>query len=138
MYKFHKLNGISKHIYESVIAGADIQNGRLGTVAGGKFTVAADGTYAVMQIAKGDVTSADFDIAKGEDVRVVELAKVGDEELDVSATSLADSVDVSKLTTASKLASDSEGKLVVSETGKLQFVKAIEFDGKGIVVKVVA
>lgn len=138
MLKVHTLGAIAKHPYISVKAAEDIKNGRLGTVAEGKFSIAADGTYAVMQVMKGDPDSADFDIAKGEDVRVVELASLVGYKIDVSATSLADSVDVSKLTTASKLASDSEGKLVVSETGKLQFVEAIEFDGKGIVVEVLA
>lgn len=101
-----------EYAFESAIAGADTFNGAFGTVTAGTFSVAADAAQAIMNVEVGDNAGLDtYPIAKGSDLRVVDLAKLNGKTMQIYGDALPDGVAV-----GDKLKSDATGKLVKGAT----------------------
>ena len=72
------------YVYEGATAAKDAKNGVCGNVADGKFTQAAGGKYALMQVETGDnADTADYKIAAGDKVRVANLTKLADKDVQI-------------------------------------------------------
>lgn len=97
-----------EYAFEPAVAGADTFNGAFGKVTAGTFAVAADATQAIMNIEVGDNAGLDtYPIAKGTDLRVVDLAKLNGKTMQIYGDVLPAGV-----TKGDKLKSDATGKLV--------------------------
>lgn len=110
MIKFNTIGQIEHNAYpfEDAIASADTFNGAYGEVTSGSFAVGAKKCKVIMQIERGDDEyMPTYKIVKGEHVRVLDLAKLNGQLVEVYGDELP--ADVAK---GDKLESDSTGKLV--------------------------
>lgn len=110
MIKFSSIKQIEHNDYpfEDAIASADTFNGAYGEVTSGSFVVGAKKGKVIMQIERGDDEyMPTYKIVKGEHVRVLDLAKLNGQLVEVYGDELP--ADVAK---GDKLESDTTGKLV--------------------------
>ena len=110
MIKFSLIKQIEYDAYpfEDAIASADTFNGAYGEVTSGSFAVGAKKGKVIMQIERGDDEyMPTYKIVKGEHVRVLDLAKLNGQLVEVYGDELP--ADVAK---GDKLESDATGKLV--------------------------
>ncbi|MCI5588506.1 MAG: hypothetical protein MR384_11585 [Lachnospiraceae bacterium] len=110
MIKFSSIKQIEHNDYpfEDAIASADTFNGAYGEVTSGSFSVGAKKGKVIMQIERGDDEyMPTYKIVKGEHVRVLDLAKLNGQLVEVYGDELP--ADVAK---GDKLESDANGKLV--------------------------
>lgn len=138
MVKFSTIGQIEhgEYPFEDAVASADTFNGAYGEVNGGKFTVGANKGKVIMQIERGDDEyMPTYKIAKGEHVRVLDLAKRNGKMLEVYGDELP--ADVAK---GDKLESDAEGKLVKNSSAAAPYLEVTAIIGNklGVEVKVVA
>lgn len=111
MIKFHSIKQI-EHFYgfENAVATADVMNGDFGTVTDGKFAPSAVATKAIMNLEVGDdMNMPEYKIPKGADVRVLNLAKLNGEIIEIYGAQLP-----SEFAKGDKLVSTVTGKLEVS------------------------
>lgn len=139
MIKFHSIKQI-EHFYgfENAVATVDVLNGDFGTVTDGKFTPTADATKAIMLVEVGDdMAMPKYKIAKGADVRVLDLAKLNGEIIEVYGAQLPKT-----FAKGDKLISTATGALEVSSGDSVvaPYYEITEIIGNkiGIEVKVVA
>lgn len=136
MIKFRNISQIEKkYSFVSAVAGTDVYNGDFGKVTSGTFALAATASQVIMNEEVGDNAGLDkYPIAKGEDVRVLDLAKVDGEELEIYGKQIPSGV-----AKGDKLKSTAQGDLVKGAT-TAPYVEVTDFIGNkdGIVVKVVA
>ena len=85
MIKFRNISEIEKlYPYVKAVAGTDVYNGDFGTVTEGTFALAANAKQVVMNIEVGDDEGLDrYFIAKGSDLRVLDLDKLDGKELEI-------------------------------------------------------
>lgn len=113
-------------------------NGAFGAVTNGKFAPAASATKAVMQVEVGDDMDMDtYKIPVGSHVRVVDLAALNGQVVEVYGAQLPDTYKV-----GDALVSDASGKLVVGTSTsvaapKYEITKVIG-NKLGVEVKIVA
>ena len=139
MIKFNTIGQIEKGYYfEDAVVDTDVLNGAFGAVTNGKFAPAASATKAVMQVEVGDDMDIDeYKIPAGSHVRVVDLASLNGQVVEVYGAQLPDTYKV-----GDALVSDASGKLVVG-TGtsvaapKYEVTKVIG-NKLGVEVKIVA
>lgn len=135
MIKFHNISQIEKlYPFVSAVADADVYNGDFGTVTKGKFATAATAKQAVMNIEVGDNAGLDeYPIAKGSDLRVLDLDKIDGQEVEIYGKQIPAGVAI-----GDKLKSNATGDLVKGATA-VPYVEVTDFIGNkaGIVVKVV-
>ena len=136
MIKFRNISEIEKlYPYVKAVAGTDVYNGDFGTVTGGTFALAANAKQVVMNIEVGDDEGLDrYFIAKGSDLRVLDLDKLDGKELEIYGKQIP--TEVAK---GDKLKSTATGDLAKG-TAVAPYVEVTEIIGnhKGIVVGVVA
>lgn len=136
MVKFRNFDQIEhKYAFEDAIAGADTFNGAFGAVTSGTFAVAEDGTKVIMLAEDGDNAGLPkYPIAKGEHVRVLDVAKLAGEELEVYDYPLPDEVAV-----GNKLTATADGSLEVNASVSTELnleVKSVIGNKQGVVVLV--
>lgn len=136
MIKFRNISEIEKlYPYVKAVAGTDVYNGDFGTVTKGTFALAANAKQVVMNIEVGDDEGLDkYFIAKGSDLRVLDLDKLDGQELEIYGKQIPTGV-----AKGDKLKSTATGDLVKGATAA-PYVEVTEIIGnhKGIVVGVVA
>lgn len=136
MVKFHNVSQIEKdYSFVKATAGADMYNGDFGTVTAGTFNVAADAKQVVMNVEAGDNAGLDkYPIAKGEDLRVLDLAEIDGQQIEIYGKQIPAGVAV-----GDKLKSTATGDLVkgASAVPYLE-VKGFIGDKQGILVTVSA
>ena len=136
MIKFRNISQIEKlYPFVKAVAGTDVYNGDFGTVTEGAFALAANAKQVVMNIEVGDDEGLDkYFIAKGSDLRVLDLDKLDGQELEIYGKQIPAGV-----ATGDKLKSTATGDLVKGATAA-PYVEVTEIIGnhKGIVVGVVA
>lgn len=112
MIKLHSIAQIEhkEYAFENAKADAEVFNGDFGAVTSGKFAPTAKGTKAVMNIEVGDDECMDkYPIAKGQDLRVVDLEKFNGETIEVYGKQLP-----ATFKKGDKLVPDNTGSLVVT------------------------
>lgn len=110
MIKFSSIKQIEHNDYpfEDAVASADTFNGAYGEVTSGSFTAGAKKGKVIMQIERGDDEyMPTYKIVKGEHVRVLDLAKLNGQLVEVYGDELPAGVKAKD-----KLESDATGKLV--------------------------
>ena len=136
MIKFRNISQIEKlYPFVKAVAGTDVYNGDFGTVTEGAFALAANAKQVVMNIEVGDDEGLDkYFIAKGSDLRVLDLDKLDGQELEIYGKQIPAGV-----AKGDKLKSTATGDLVKGATAA-PYVEVTEIIGnhKGIVVGVVA
>lgn len=136
MIKFRNISEIEKlYPYVKAVAGTDVYNGDFGTVTEGTFALAANAKQVVMNIEVGDDECLDrYFIAKGSDLRVLDLDKLDGKELEIYGKQIPTGV-----AKGDKLKSTVTGDLVKGATAA-PYVEVTEIIGnhKGIVVRVAA
>lgn len=136
MIKFRNISEIEKlYPYVKAVAGTDVYNGDFGTVTEGTFALAANAKQVVMNIEVGDDEGLDrYFIAKGSDLRVLDLDKLDGKELEIYGKQIP-----TKVAKGDKLQSTATGDLVKGASAA-PYVEVTEIIGnhKGIVVRVVA
>ena len=136
MIKFRNISEIEKlYPYVKAVAGTDVHNGDFGTVTEGTFALAANAKQVVMNIEVGDDEGLDrYFIAKGSDLRVLDLDKLDGKELEIYGKQIPTGV-----AKGDKLKSTATGDLVKGATAA-PYVEVTEIIGnhKGIVVRVAA
>ena len=136
MIKFRNISEIEKlYPYVKAVAGTDVYNGDFGTVKEGTFALAANAKQVVMNIEVGDDEGLDrYFIAKGSDLRVLDLDKLDGKELEIYGKQIPTGV-----AKGDKLKSTATGDLVKGATAA-PYVEVTEIIGnhKGIVVRVAA
>lgn len=137
MIKFRNISEIEKlYPYVKAVAGTDVYNGDFGTVTEGTFALAANAKQVVMNIEVGDDEGLDkYFIAKGSDLRVLDLDKLDGQELEIYGKQIPTGV-----AKGDKLKSTATGDLVKGATAAAPYVEVTEIIGnhKGIVVRVAA
>lgn len=136
MIKFRNISQIEKlYPFVKAVAGIDVYNGDFGTVTEGTFALAANAKQVVMNVEVGDDEGLDkYFIAKGSDLRVLDLDKLDGQELEIYGKQIPTGV-----AKGDKLKSTATGDLVKGATAA-PYVEVTEIIGnhKGIVVGVVA
>ena len=136
MIKFRNISQIEKlYPFVKAVAGTDVYNGYFGTVTEGTFALAANAKQVVMNVEVGDDEGLDkYFIAKGSDLRVLDLDKLDGQELEIYGKQIPTGV-----AKGDKLKSTATGDLVKGATAA-PYVEVTEIIGnhKGIVVGVVA
>lgn len=136
MIKFRNISQIEKlYPFVKAVAGTDVYNGDFGTVTEGAFALAANAKQVVMNVEVGDDEGLDkYFIAKGSDLRVLDLDKLDGQELEIYGKQIPTVV-----AKGDKLKSTATGDLVKGATAA-PYVEVTEIIGnhKGIVVGVVA
>lgn len=136
MIKFRNISEIEKlYPYVKAVAGTDVYNGDFGRVTEGTFALAANAKQVVMNIEVGDDEGLDrYFIAKGSDLRVLDLDKLDGKELEIYGKQIPTGV-----AKGDKLKSTATGDLVKGATAA-PYVEVTEIIGnhKGIVVRVAA
>lgn len=138
MIKFRNISQIEKlYPFVKAVAGTDVYNGDFGTVTEGTFALAANANakQVVMNVEVGDDEGLDkYFIAKGSDLRVLDLDKLDGQELEIYGKQIPTGV-----AKGDKLKSTATGDLVKGATAA-PYVEVTEIIGnhKGIVVGVVA
>ena len=139
MIKFRNISEIEKlYPYVKAVAGTDVYNGDFGTVTEGTFSnkiYGGNSKQVVMNIEVGDDEGLDkYFIAKGSDLRVLDLDKLDGKELEIYGKQIPTGV-----AKGDKLKSTATGDLVKGATAA-PYVEVTEIIGnhKGIVVGVVA
>ena len=136
MIKFRNISQIEKlYPFVKAVAGADVYNGDFGTVTEGTFALAANAKQVVMNIEVGDDEGLDkYFIAKGSDLRVLDLDKLDGQELEIYGKQIPTGV-----AKGDKLKSTATGDLAKGATAA-PYVEVTEIIGnhKGIVVRVAA
>lgn len=139
MIKFHSIKQI-EHFYgfENAVAKTDVLNGDFGTVTDGEFATAANATKAIMLLEVGDdMNMPEYKIPKGTDLRVLDLAKLNGQLIEVYGAQLPKT-----FAKGDKLVSTATGALEVSSGDSVvapyyEVTKII--DNKiGVEVKIVA
>lgn len=124
-----------KYAFEDAVIDADTFNGAFGVVTIGTFAVADKGTKAIMQAEDGDNAGLPkYPIAKGEHVRVLDLAKLAGEEIEIYDYPLPDGVKKTN-----KLVADKDGSLKVDSSASTGFyleVKDLIGNNQGVVALV--
>lgn len=136
MIKFHTIGQIEKqYVMEDAVIEADMFNGAFGSVTSGKFAPAANATKAIMKIEVGDNAGLDkYPIAAGSHVRIVDMAKINGQLIDIIGYPLPETVAVND-----KLVSKEDGSLETGGSAAPYYeVKEIIGNHEGVVVKVVA
>ena len=136
MIKFHSVGQIehAKNYFVDAVTTADTFNGAFGDVAGGKFTVGATKTKAIMQVEVGDDEGMPkYEIPAGTHVRILDLAQLVGEYVEVYDYPLPETVNV-----ADKLESDTDGSLKVNASAAGLYLEVKEFIGNkdGVLVLV--
>ena len=136
MIKFHSVGQIehAKNYFVDAVTTADTFNGAFGDVADGKFTVGATKTKAIMQVEVGDDEGMPkYAIPAGTHVRILDLAQLVGEYVEVYDYPLPETVDV-----ADKLESDTDGSLKVNASAAGLYLEVKEFIGNkdGVLVLV--
>lgn len=114
MIKFNRISEIEHGDYpfEDAVLKADALNGDFGAITDGEFTTAATATKAIMQVETGDdADMPEYKIKAGENVRVLNLAKLNGKTVEVYGAQLP-----ATFVKGDKLASDATGKLVTGAT----------------------
>lgn len=137
MIKFHSIKQI-EHFYgfEGAVTTADVMNGDFGTVTDGKFTPSDAATKAIMLVEVGDdMNMPEYKIPKGTDVRVLDLAKLNGQILEVYDAQLP-----KVFAKGDKLVSTATGALEVKTDATAPYYEVTKIiDSKiGVEVKVVA
>lgn len=136
MIKFRNISQIEKlYPFVKAVAGTDVYNGDFGTVTEGAFALAANAKQVVMNVEVGDDEGLDkYFIAKGSDLRVLDLDKLDGQELEIYGKQIPTGV-----AKGDKLKSTATGDLVKGATAA-PYVEVTEIIGnhKGIVVRVAA
>ena len=136
MIKFHSVGQIehAKNYFVDAVTIADTFNGAFGDVADGKFTVGATKTKAIMQVEVGDDEGMPkYEIPAGTHVRILDLAQLVGEYVEVYDYPLPETVNV-----ADKLESDTDGSLKVNASAAGLYLEVKEFIGNkdGVLVLV--
>lgn len=136
MIKFHSVGQIehAKNYFVDAVTTADTFNGAFGDVAGGNFTVGATKTKAIMQVEVGDDEGMPkYEIPAGAHVRILDLAQLVGEYVEVYDYPLPETVNV-----ADKLESDTDGSLKVNASAAGLYLEVKEFIGNkdGVLVLV--
>ena len=136
MIKFHSVGQIenAKNYFVDAVTTADTFNGAFGDVADGKFTVGATKAKAIMQVEVGDDEGMPkYEIPAGTHVRILDLAQLVGEYVEVYDYPLPETVDV-----ADKLESDTDGSLKVNASAAGLYLEVKEFIGNkdGVLVLV--
>ena len=136
MIKFHSVGQIehAKNYFVDAVTTADTFNGAFGDVAGGNFTVGATKTKAIMQVEVGDDEGIPkYEIPAGTHVRILDLAQLVGEYVEVYDYPLPETVNV-----ADKLESDTDGSLKVNASAAGLYLEVKEFIGNkdGVLVLV--
>lgn len=136
MIKFHSVGQIehAKNYFVDAVTTADTFNGAFGDAADGKFTVGATKTKAIMQVEVGDDEGMPkYEIPAGTHVRILDLAQLVGEYVEVYDYPLPETVDV-----ADKLESDTDGSLKVNASAAGLYLEVKEFIGNkdGVLVLV--
>ena len=136
MIKFHSVGQIehAKNYFVDAVTTADTFNGAFGDVADGKFTVGATKTKAIMQVEVGDDEGMPkYEIPAGTHVRILDLAQLVGEYVEVYDYPLPETVNV-----ADKLVSDTDGSLKVNASAAGLYLEVKEFIGNkdGVLVLV--
>ncbi len=136
MIKFRNISQIEKlYPFVKAVAGTDVYNGDFGTVTEDTFALAANAKQVVMNVEVGDDEGLDkYFIAKGSDLRVLDLDKLDGQELEIYGKQIPTGV-----AKGDKLKSTATGDLVKGATAA-PYVEVTEIIGnhKGIVVRVAA
>lgn len=136
MIKFHSVGQIehAKNYFVDAVTTADTFNGAFGDVTDGKFTVGATKTKAIMQVEVGDDEGMPkYEIPAGTHVRILDLAQLVGEYVEVYDYPLPETVNV-----ADKLESDTDGSLKVNASAAGLYLEVKEFIGNkdGVLVLV--
>ena len=135
MLKFHTIGQIEKRYeFEKAVASEATFNGAFGEVVDGEFAVSTNATKAIMNLEVGDEAGlGTYPIAKGSQLRVLNLEAFNGETIEVYGDQLPDGVAV-----GDKLASDATGALVsgASAVPYLEVTKVIP-NTKGIEATIV-
>lgn len=136
MIKFHSVGQIehAKNYFVDAVTTADTFNGAFGDVADGKFTVGATKTKAIMQVEVGDDEGMPkYEIPAGTHVRILDLAQLVGEYVEVYDYPLPETVNV-----ADKLESGTDGSLKVNASAAGLYLEVKEFIGNkdGVLVLV--
>lgn len=136
MIKFHSVGQIehAKNYFVDAVTTTDTFNGAFGDVADGKFTVGATKTKAIMQVEVGDDEGMPkYEIPAGTHVRILDLAQLVGDYVEVYDYPLPETVDV-----ADKLESDTDGSLKVNASAAGLYLEVKEFIGNkdGVLVLV--
>lgn len=136
MIKFHSVGQIehAKNYFVDAVTTADTFNGAFGDVSDGKFTVGATKTKAIMQVEVGDDEGMPkYEIPAGTHVRILDLAQLVGEYVEVYDYPLPETVNV-----ADKLESDTDGSLKVNASAAGLYLEVKEFIGNkdGVLVLV--
>ena len=85
MLKFESIKSIEKfYFFEDAVIESAMMNGTFGEVIDGVFKPAANGKKAIMQVEVGhDMGMAEYMIPAGSHVRVVNLEKMGEEDMNI-------------------------------------------------------
>lgn len=98
--------------FEPAVASTDTFNGAFGTVEGGKFSVAANASKAIMNIEVGDNAGLDtYPIAKDTQLRVIDLSKLNGKTIEIYGDEIPSGV-----VKGDKLMSGADGSLVKGAT----------------------
>lgn len=138
MIKFHSIAQIEhkEYAFENAKATTEVFNGDFGTVTSGVFAPAEAGMKAVMNIEVGDDEYMDkYPIAKGQDLRVLDLAAFNGEILEIYGKQLPAS-----FKKGDKLVSDESGTLTVGTPAAAPYLEVKDVIGNklGVAVIVVA
>jgi hypothetical protein len=112
MIKLHSIAQIEhkEYAFENAKAETEVFNGDFGAITSGVFAPAASGVKAIVNIEVGDDEYLDkYPIDKGQDLRVVDLAKFNGETIEVYGKQLP-----ATFKKGDKLVSDATGSLVVA------------------------
>ena len=132
--KFRTIGQIEHGVYpfENAVASVDTFNGAFGTVTSGAFTVAKSASKAIMLVEAG---MSKYAVAKNSQVRVIDLAKLDGQEIEVYDYPLPD-----KIEKGNKLVSQEDGSLKVDAgvSSTAFYLEVKEFIGNkdGVVVLV--
>ena len=136
--KFRTIGQIEHGVYpfENAVASVDTFNGAFGTVTSGAFTVAKSASKAIMLVEVGDDAGMPkYTVAKNSQVRVIDLAKLDGQEIEVYDYPLPD-----KIEKGNKLVSQEDGSLKVDAgvSSTAFYLEVKEFIGNkdGVVVLV--
>lgn len=135
--KLHTIGQI-EHFYgfENAVADVDVLNGDFGTVTNGKFAPAAAATKAVVQVEVGDdMGMPEYKIPKGTDLRVLDLAKLNGQLVEVYGAQLPKT-----FAKGDKLVSTATGALEAKPDATAPYYEITKIIGNkiGVEVKVVA
>lgn len=137
MIKFNSIGQIEhgEYPFEDAVAKTDVLNGDFGVVTDKQFTTGADAIKAIMQLETGDdADMPEYKIKAGEHVRVLNLAKLNGQAIEVYGAQLP-----STFAKGDKLASDENGKLTSGATAA-PYLEVTDVIGNkiGLVATVVA